>query len=121
MHKRQRIEWLVLLTAMCANADAGEELAITGFDATEVEIHQDGEYRYLDSKALGQPPIAVLDRDKRNFLKIRLPGGELVWVNGGDVRTSDLENLRHNCSGLAMSEPGDRKQYGMRGVGEKCK
>lgn len=121
MYRRQRIEWLILWTMLCVKAYAGSTLTITAFDATEVEIRQGEKYRYLNSDKLGKLPIDVLDRDKRNFLKIRLPGGEMVWVNGGDVHTSDLKGLRHNCSGLAMSEPSDRKQYGIRGVGEKCK
>lgn len=98
-----------------------DKLLITGFDADEVEVRKGEKYVLVPGPTLGELPIEVLESDNRNFLRIKGRDGAMLWVNGGDVVTSDLESYRRNCTSLVVTESDDRKQYGLRGVGEKCK
>jgi hypothetical protein len=115
-------EWLALLLVCLATvAQAKGPGNIVAFDADEIEVRQGDKYDFVDPKTLGKLPIPIEKRDKRNFLLIKAPGDRMLWVNGGDVQTDAVTDLRHNCSSLAMSQSPDRSQYGMRGVGERCK
>ncbi|RDH89527.1 MAG: hypothetical protein DIZ79_11750 [endosymbiont of Lamellibrachia luymesi] len=94
---------------------------IVGFDSDEVEVREAGKYRYQSVDGLGEPPITVLATDQSNFLKIRTPEGKEVWVNQSDVLTGDLQNLKRNeCHRASIAQASDRRQYGLRGVGESC-
>ncbi|MBA1446048.1 MAG: hypothetical protein FE835_14315 [Gammaproteobacteria bacterium] len=95
---------------------------IVGFDSDEVEVREAGEYRYQSVDGLGEPPITVLATDQSNFLKIQTPEGKEVWVNQSDVLTGDLQNLKPDiCHRAAIAQASDRRQYGLRGVGENKK
>lgn len=122
MHKKTVIECLaVLLLCQAGVLQAAGKGRIVAFDSDEIEVRAGDGYAFVASQTLGKLPIEIQERDKRNFLRIQTPAGESVWVNASDVQTDDLTDLRHNCSSLAMSQSPDRSQYGMRGVGERCK
>ncbi|RLA20475.1 MAG: hypothetical protein DRQ61_09915 [Gammaproteobacteria bacterium] len=100
---------------------AEERLEIVAFDDEVVEVRKNGKVIEMKASDIGPLPIAILSKDKVNFLKIKGKDGGELWVSGSYVTTSNLSKIPKNCRSTVISKANDEVMYGVRGAGEKCK
>ncbi len=93
---------------------------IESFDDEEVEVRVNGEIDYWPAGRLGALPIAILEQDASNFVRINTPGDGPVWVSLSYVTTNHQSTLKKNCQSQKLAQLEDKKQFGVRGVGESC-
>ncbi|MDX2477840.1 MAG: hypothetical protein QNL05_10815 [Gammaproteobacteria bacterium] len=93
---------------------------IVSFDDEEVEIRVNGEIDYWPANRLGQPPIAILAKDSSNFVKIDTADNGMVWVSLSYVTTNQQAALKKNCQSQQIASNENKKQFGIRGIGESC-
>lgn len=100
---------------------AGNDLGkIVSFDDEEVEVRVDGEIDYWPIEKLGKPPITILEKDSSNFVRIKLDGKGDVWVSLSYVTTDQQVAMKKNCQSQQIAQSGNKKQFGVRGIGESC-
>ena len=100
---------------------AGDGLGqIISFDDEEVEVRVDGEIDYWPAARLGQPPIVILEKDTKSFVKIDTPDNGAVWVSLSYVTTHHQATLKKNCQSQQLAQSVDKQQFGVRGIGESC-
>ena len=110
----------LLFTAQSLHADSGFG-QIVSFDDEEVEIRANGEIDYWPANRLGQPPITILEKDSSNFVKIDTANNGTVWVSLSYVTTNQQAALKKNCQSQQIARSENKKQFGIRGIGESCK
>ena len=93
---------------------------IISFDDEEVEVRVNGEIDYWPSARLGQPPIDILEKDSKSFVKIDTPDSGPVWVSLSYVTTHQQATLKKNCQSQQLAQSEDKQQFGVRGIGESC-
>lgn len=111
------ILWWCALSVATAGGTPG---FIVSFDDSEIEVIRDGDFDDLPVDDFPVPPLEVLGKDGRGFLKVKTKSGEDVWVSPSYVTTDTLKNMKKNCQTRKIARQGDKRQYGVRGVGEEC-
>ncbi|MFQ5642550.1 MAG: hypothetical protein ACE5FQ_02510 [Thiogranum sp.] len=121
--KQLYVTFSVLLGFLAAPQflQAGSGLGqIESFDDEEVEVRVNGEIDYWPAARLGALPIPILKQDDSNFVRINTPGDGPVWVSLSYVTTNHQAALKKNCQSQKLAQLEDKKQFGVRGVGESC-
>ena len=108
-----------LFVAQSLQADSGLG-RIVSFDDEEVEVRVNGEIDYWPIDRLGQPPITILEKDSSNFVRIDSADSVAVWVSLSYVTTDHQAALKKNCQSQQIARSEDKKQFGVRGIGESC-
>lgn len=93
---------------------------IVSFDDEEVEVKVNDEIDYWPASKLGKPPISILAKDSSNFVKINTAGHGAVWVSLSYVTTDQQKAMQKNCQSQKLAQNENKKQYGIRGIGESC-
>ena len=124
MSAKQRCTAFTVLAGiifMTQSLQAGGGLGrIVSFDDEEVEVRVNGEIDYWPAGRLGPPPIAILAKDSSNFVKIDTHDSGFVWVSLSYVTTDHQAMLKKNCQSQQLARGEDKKQFGVRGIGESC-
>ncbi|MBL4712596.1 MAG: hypothetical protein JKX75_08900 [Gammaproteobacteria bacterium] len=121
--KRLRVVLIILLgnllTAQTGLADShlGK---IVSFDDEEVEVKVKGEFDYWPASKLGTLPITILEKDSSNFVRIKSSNGAIVWVSLSYVTTDQQAAMKTSCQSQQLAQNANKKQYGVRGIGESC-
>ena len=108
-----------LFAAQPLSADNGLG-QIVSFDDEEVEVRVNGEFDYWPASRLGKLPIAILEKDSNNFVRIKTADKAAVWVSLSYVTTNQQAVLKKNCQSQQLAQNATKKQYGVRGIGESC-
>lgn len=108
-----------LFVAQSLQADSGLG-RIVSFDDEEVEVRVNGEIDYWPVARLGQPPINILEKDSSNFVRIDTTDNGAVWVSLSYITTDHQAALKKNCQSQQLASSEDKKQFGVRGIGESC-
>ncbi|MFV2004241.1 MAG: hypothetical protein ACC650_03500 [Gammaproteobacteria bacterium] len=93
---------------------------IVSFDDEEVEVRFNGEIDYWPTNRLGKPPITILEKDSSNFVRIKTADKAAVWVSLSYVTTNHQTALKKNCQSQKLAQSENKKQFGIRGIGESC-
>ena len=93
---------------------------IVSFDDEEVEVRINDEFDYWPASKLGALPITILEKDSSNFVRIKTADGVAVWVSLSYVTTDQQTVLKKSCQSQQLAQSANKKQYGIRGIGESC-
>mgnify|MGYP001817301906 CR=1 FL=1 len=94
--------------------------SIVSFDDSEVEVRKDGNFDYLSIDDFPALPLKVHEKDSKGFLLVDTKDGGTVWVSPSYVTTDTLRDMKKNCQQQKVAQQRDKRQYGVRGVGEGC-
>jgi hypothetical protein len=93
---------------------------IVSFDDEEVEVRVNGEIDYWPTSRLSKLPISIQEKDSNNFVRIKAADNTDVWVSLSYATTDQQTALKKNCQSQKLAQGGNKKQYGIRGIGESC-